>query len=216
MNYVISIVDDEYILVECGGLLTFDLESFIEGVITKGVESDISKVLIDGTNLETFDAVNNILIQAEALSMPSHFSFITAVVANWKDYSQDPQYTQALESHEDSLKRQGGICKNFDEIRFAEAWLRLIEEDKTPSIVSQSELGAAARTGLIVGGIIGAIVGMVVYGITYAVFYFGNLNDDTFAIITDNWEYFPGVFAIISGLGFGLYLTNAVQKGNPF
>jgi hypothetical protein len=214
MDYVISVVDDEYILVECSGLFTYDLESyFIEGVITKGVESDISKVLIDGTNLESFDAVNNILIQAQALSRPSRLSFITAVVANWIDFSQDPQYTRALESHEKDLKRQGGICKTFDDLGFAEGWLRLAREDETTRAVSQSDLGAAARGGLMVGGIIGAIVGLIVYGITYAMFYFGSLPDDTFTLIKDSWEYFPVVGAIISAIGFSFYLTNAVQKG---
>lgn len=215
MNYAISIVDDDYILVECSGPLTYDLENFIEGVITKGEESDISKVLIDGTNLETFDALYNILIQAQVLSKPSRVSFITAVVANWKDYSEDPQYTRALESHEKYSKRQGGICRTFDDLGFAEGWLRVVREDETTRAVSQSDLGAAARGGLMGGGIIGAVVGLIVYGITYAVFYFGSLPDDAFTLIKDNWGYFPIVGAVICGLGFALYLTNAVQKGKP-
>jgi hypothetical protein len=109
----------------------------------------------------------------------------------------------------------GLLSKKEEKVEEQTILEEMSEEDKAGNAVSQAELGAAARAGLIVGGIIGATVGLIVYGITYAVFYFGTLPNDTFALIKNYWEYFPGAGSIICGIGLAFYLTNAVQKGKP-
>jgi Na+-driven multidrug efflux pump len=78
--------------------------------------------------------------------------------------------------------------------------------------VTQSNLGAAARGGLFVGGILGGIIGLALFGITYLVFKLTNAPAETLELLSSYLKYFFWGGVIIVGFIVGFIITHLVQK----